>query len=95
MRDVSRSELEEYFRFVIREKTARFFTAEQARLIGSCSIEAGVLKAADLRAKQAMKEGLGIENFILSFWVWAFQCGREFENRLYTAENARYPASGN
>lgn len=84
MRDVSKEELEQYFRFVHRDKTPDNFSKEQALLIRDC-LHLHVLPMLREQAVKMKDDGLRFEDFLTSVWVFAFQMGREFESRLFTA----------
>jgi hypothetical protein len=85
MRDVTKAELDEYFGFAWRDLKPQSFSQEQAQLIGESVTQSRLPAAVLKKAVEAMKAGLRPEDFILSFWISAFQMGREFESRLLTS----------
>jgi hypothetical protein len=86
MRNITKAEIEEYLRFAFATADQEPANArEQALLIGDCLAGSKLLKAASAEAVEGMRAGQSAEDFIISFWVSAFQMGREFESRLFTA----------
>lgn len=84
MRDVTRREIDDYFRFIDTKEgmAASEFTQAQAILIGHTALEYKVPFNAIKKGLWMMSSGMNPEDFVLSLWVSAFQMGREFESRL-------------
>jgi hypothetical protein len=85
MRDLTKAELEEYFRFAGSDKGAHDFHMDQARLIGEVVIDFRLFEAATAKLLMTAPDEYDLNDFLLSFWVAAFQMGRECESRLITA----------
>jgi len=84
MRDLTKSELEEYFCFARDDKKAGDFHLDQTQLVGNVLLSAGLLKTAAVKMLMALSEGMDPHDVLVSFWVLAFQMGRECESRLIT-----------
>jgi len=84
MRDLTREEIEEYFRFAIDDERAADFHQDQAALVGEALLDCGYFDVVTGKMLQAKRAGLGPTEVMVSLWVAAFQMGRECESRLLT-----------
>lgn len=88
MRDLSRTEIEEYFAFTRRDYhhggLPPGFSPEQTHLIGAVMRDCGILDSIGDRALEAKRKGFSLDDTMLSLFVSCFQLGRECESRLLT-----------
>ena len=84
MRDLTEAELNEYFAFCKRDLKPADFNEAQTHLVGVVAREWGLLAGMTRKLDEAEELGLTEEDIVVSFWVWAFQMGRECESRLIT-----------
>lgn len=84
MRDLTEEEIREYLDWVRDDLKAEPFNLPQTQLVGNEAVRQDLLGAAVRKINEGLKLGFKPEDVFLSFWVWAFQMGRECESRLLT-----------
>jgi hypothetical protein len=84
MRNLTEDEIRDYLAYVQCTPNCAEINMEQCEMIGMAAMEFGLMEVFGKKALLAKADGLEATEVMLSFWIWAFQMGRECESRLLT-----------